>query len=444
MFIFSREPINGARWPASRYFLRLLCCLLFAAATPLVQALPATLTLADALQRALQQNPSLKVFDFRNSVLNGQLATADLSPAYALSLEAENFAGQDEFSGFDSAEISVSLSSVLEMGDKRQLRRGLVTSNRSLLDAERQVEALQLLAEVTRRFVAVLAAQHQLILAQEANQLAEQSLSIVTARADAGATPEAEVKRAQAAASQTQLSMLATQQQLDYLKVALAALWGDRTANFASVEGDLFEFGSDVAFTALYSQVEHNPAIQVFAARQRLDEAELRLSKTQASADISWSLGVRRFQESDNSALLAGISMPLFSSKRNTGAVTSARAQRQLTSAQKDIALLAMHSQLYRAFHHRQQAKFAVKTLRTTIIPALQEALTATQKAYQQGRYSYLEYASARQELLSARRSLIDTAAAALSYGTEIEQLTAEPLSADQYGEAALYTGSKQ
>ena len=394
------------------------------------------LTLNTALKRALEQNPSLKVFDFRNIALGGQLETANLKPAYELGLETENFSGSDELSGFDGAELTVSLSSVLEMGDKRAARRGIVSNGRSVLDAQRQVESLALLGEVTRRYVDVLTAQEQVSLAKEADELASQTLNIVAKRANAGATPDAEVKRAQAAASQAQLTLLSTQQQLEYLKVSLAALWGETSPNFAKIDGDLFHFGADVEFEMLYAKVEKNPAIQIFAAEERLKEAEVRLAKTQSRADISWSVGVRRFQESDNSALVAGFSMPLFSSKRNSGAVSTALAQRNEIFVQKEVALLNMHTQLFRAFHNRKQAILTAKELQNTIIPALEEALKETQAAYQRGRYGYLEYVSARQELLSARRTLIESASSALTYGAEIEQVTAEPLSTSQYGEA--------
>lgn len=401
-----------------------------------------TLTLNTALKRTIDQNPSLKVFDFRNTALNGQLETANLKPAYELGFEAENFSGSDELSGFDGAELTVSLSSVLEMGDKRAARWGIVSNSRSVLDAQRQVESLELLGEVTRRYVDVLAAQEQVSLAKEASELASQTLNIVEKRANAGATPDTEVKRAQAAAAQAQLTLLSARQQLNYLKVSLAALWGEISPNFANVKGDLYQFGVDVEFQTLYTKVEKNPAIQIFAAEGRLKEAELRLAKTQSRADISWSAGVRRFQESDNFALVAGFSMPLFSSKRNSGAVTTALAQRNAIFVQKDVALLNMHTQLFRAFHNRKQAILATKELQNTIIPALEEALKETQTAYQRGRYSYLEYVSARQELLNARRTLIESASSALTYGAEIEQLTAESLSATQYSESPEFSGS--
>lgn len=401
-----------------------------------------SITLNTALKRAIEQNPSLKVFDFRNTALSGQMKIAALKPAYELGLEAENFSGSDELSGFDGAEITVSLSSVLEMGDKRAARRGIVSGSRSVLDAQRQVESLELLGEVTRRYLDVLALQEQVSLAKEANDLADETLKIVKKRAKAGATPDAEIKRAQAAAAQAHLTLLSTQQQLDFLKVSLAALWGESSPNFASVEGDLYDFGTDVEFNTLFAKMEKNPAIRIFADEERLRDAEVRVAKTQSKADISWSIGVRRFQANDDSALVAGFSMPLFSSRRSSGAVSTALAQRNEISVQKEVALLSMHTQLFRAFHNRRQAILAAKELQSTIIPALSDALKETQTAYQRGRYGYLEYVSARQELLNARRTLIESALSALTYGAEIEQLTAEPLSASQYGESTELSGS--
>ena len=446
----SSAPSKRTRVKSIPFGKMLLVCFILNGQFPPTQAqaeaetINNNLTLSTALKRAIEQHPSLKLFDFRDTALSGQLELANLKPAYELGLEAENFSGADEFRGVDAAELTVSLSSVVEMGDKRAARRGIISNSRAVLDAQRQVESLALLGEVTRRYVDVLAAQERVSLAKEADELANQTLIIVRERADAGATPDAEVKRAQAAASQAHLMLQSARQQLGYLKVALAALWGETSPKFATIDGDLFHFGADIDFEMLYAKVEMNPAIQIFAAEERLKEAEVRLAQTQLKADISWSVGVRRFQESDNSALVAGFSMPLFSSKRSAGAVSIALAQRNEIPVQKELAVLNMHTQLFRAFHNRKQAILTAKELRNTIIPALEEALQEIQTAYQRGRYGYLEYVSARQELLSAKRTLIESASSALTYGAEIEQLTAEPLSASRYGRSPESAGSVQ
>lgn len=391
------------------------------------------LTLTEAIIRALEQNPSLKLYAFRDAAIQGQLETAKLNPVYELDVETENFAGTKDFTGVDSAELTVSLSSVIEMGGKLAARTGLVDNSRALLAAQRQVESLELLGEVTRRYIDVLAAQQRVILALEAADLAKSALTVVKKRSKAGSTPEAEVRRAQAALSQSELTLLSEQKQLVYLQVALAALWGETSPQFSAVSGDLFQFGKDVDFEMLYAKLENNPAIQIFVAEERLKDAEIRLAKTESSSDFRWSVGVRQFQDSNDSALTAGFSMPLFSASRNQGAVASALASRNEVFVQREMALLNMHTQLFRAFSNRQQAIASVTKLQNEIIPALEQALKETRQAYELGRYSYLDYVTARQELLSARHSQIEAAAAALTYGANIEQLTAEPLPASAY-----------
>jgi len=446
MFHTLNAPHNGAntlviywRWP-------IYLSLLVLSSWSLAQAeqLEHKLTLSSAIKHSLEQNPSLRVFEFRNIALRGQKEIANLRPAYEVGFEAENFSGTGNYSGSDNAELTVSLSSIIEMGDKRTARVSVVNKSRAQLEAQRQIEALELLGEVTRRYVDVLAAQERVTLAEEAAQLAQNTLDEVKKRAKRGAIPEAEVKRAQAAVGQARLTLSSEKQQREYLKVALAALWGERTPSFSKLEGNLYEFGKDVEFQRLYAMVKQNPAIQIFAAEKRLKEAEVRLAKTQASTDIRWSVGVRQFKETDDSAITAGFSMPLFSSKRSTGSIASAIAARDEVLIRKEATLIKLHTQLFRAYSNRQQAIFTTKNLQSSIIPSLEQALKETKKAYQRGRYSYLDYMTARQELIAARRTLIDAGSAALRYGADIEQLTAEPLPASQYNAPKEFQGLSQ
>lgn len=443
MFYPINAPHNGVNTPTIywRWLLYLCLLMLFPWASTQADQVEHKLTLSSAIKYSIEQNLSLRVFKFRNLALDGQRETANLRPAYEVGFESENFSGTGSFNGSDNGELTVSLSSVIEMGDKRTARVNVVSSNHAQLEAQRQVKVLELLGEVTRRYVDILAAQERVSLAEEGEQLAQNTLSEVTKRAKRGATPEAEVKRAKAAAGQARLTVSSERQQLKYFKIALAALWGEKTPSFSMVGGNLYQFGKDIEFQKLYARVKQNPAIQVFATEERLKEAEVRLAKTQASTDIRWSIGVRQFQETDDTAITAGFSVPLFSSKRSSGSIASARAARDEVFVQKEVTLLKLHTQLFHAYGNRQQAIVTARDLQSNIIPSLEQALKETKKAYQRGRYSYLDYMTARQELITARRTLIDAGSAALRYGADIEQLTAEPLPASQHNALNEFSG---
>ncbi|WP_415839184.1 TolC family protein, partial [Pseudoalteromonas maricaloris] len=130
-----------------------------------------------------------------------------------------------------------------------------------------------------------------------------------------------------------------------------------------------------------------------------------------------------------DTALVAGFSLPLFAEKRNSGAIASALAERDQVAIEKEATKLRFRNHLLRAYSNRKQAILTANSLKQSVIPMLEDALEDTQDAYQKGRYGYLDYVSARQELLNARRTLIDAASAALIYGAEIEKLTNEALS---------------
>jgi len=396
-----------------------------------------TLTLASAIKRSLAKNPAFKVFTLRQISLDGQQQTQALTPAYQLGFEVENFAGSGELQGFDSAEFTVSLSSVIEMGGKRDARMGLGSHRSAMLAAENKITALNLLAEVTRRYIGVLTAQEDLILANKATQLAEEVLIAVEKRTQAGSTPKAEIKRAMAVVGNTRLIAATKTQQLSASKFSLALLWNEKwnesSPSFSTVAGNLYHFSDDITFEKLYAKVKQNPAQLAFASEERLKSAQLRLAKSQSSTDIQWTLGIKQLQDIGDTALVAGFSVPLFSSSNNTGAIISAQAERDEVQARKATALLQLHNQLQQAYSSRKQAIYTANNLRKIIIPLLEEALAETKIAYQRGLYSYLDYLSARQELLNAKQALIASASAALLFGADIEQLIAEPLPASQH-----------
>ena len=82
-----------------------------------------------------------------------------------MGFDIENFSGTGDLSGVNGAEFTISLSSVIEMGDKREARIDVVSHRSTLLAAQKKIETLSLLGEVTRSYIEVIHAQELLILA---------------------------------------------------------------------------------------------------------------------------------------------------------------------------------------------------------------------------------------------------------------------------------------
>ncbi len=285
-----------------------------------------------------------------------------------------------------------------------------------------------MLGQVTREFIATLSLQAQLELAAEAVTLAAATHKIAARRADRGAAPQADALRASAALARLRIERSRLQVEYESRKVALATLWGETRPEFEDLQGDLFHFGPADNFKDLYQRASNSPAIQIYASRQRLRQADIELSRSRAMSDIRWQVGVRHFGETDDTALVAGISVPLFAERRSRGEVEAALAARDAVHYRREDTLLRLHARLFEAYRLRQQSIDTVEQIRTRVLPSLQEALAQTREAYEGGRYSYTEWTSAQREVLSARRALVDAATTALLNQTLIEQLTAQPL----------------
>ena len=154
----------------------------------------------------------------------------------------------------------------------------------------------------------------------------------------------------------------------------------------------------------------------------------MRLAQSQNRADLSWQVGVRRYQASDDTGLTFGISVPLFAERRNSAAIEAALAERNNVEYRQQDSLLILHERLFDAYSQRQQFITSHQQLAQYVIPNLEQALDLTRDAYQRGRSNYQDWLNAQQELLQAKRHLLETATAVLLSQATIEQLTAEPV----------------
>ncbi|MDC0535774.1 TolC family protein, partial [Francisellaceae bacterium] len=341
-----------------------------------------SITLSNAIELTLNKNPELKVYQFRDKSLNGEVQTAGLNPGYVLGANIDSLGGSNAETNPANPNFGITLSSVIELGGKRDARVQTVNARRSKLQVLRQTTALDLMAEVMRRYIAILAAQERIKVAIQAQGIAQDTLDAVKKRVTSGISPMADMKRAMARLSQAKLSVIKETQQLKYLRSALSILWGDKTPNFTYVAGNLYQLDPEVTFQSLYDQAKNSPDIALFAADSRLREAELQLIETQSTPDVDWTVGLSQYTALDYPVLVAGVSVPLFTNQRNKGAIETAVAAGEITTVTQESALLNLHTQLYHAYQNRKQAVLTIRALQDEIIPLLKESLKQTRSYY--------------------------------------------------------------
>ncbi|MFZ5492792.1 MAG: TolC family protein [Pseudomonadota bacterium] len=400
-------------WPAAR------------AAEP-----PTPLTLRDAVRASLAGNPDLAGFAFELRAQDARADAAGLRPAPTLSATAENVLGNGDHRRFDTAETTFALSQVVELGAKRQARVGAAQAGRELIAVTEQAAQLDVLAEVTRRFIHVAGDQEQLALTREITALARETVQAVGVRVDAARAPQAELRRARVALARAEVEQEHAEHELRTARRKLAAMWGDGAARFGAVTADLYALPRPVPFANLADRLDANPDFVRFASEARLRDAELRVAEARRRADVTVSGGVRHLEDSGDQALVLGFSMPLGAQRQAAPAIAEASALRGLTDARREAAAVRARAQLYALYQELRHAITETRLLRDTVLPEMSAALDETRDAYERGRYGYLEWTEAQREFIAIRRSLIEAAQSAQLFQAEIERLTGEPVAA--------------
>lgn len=387
------------------------------------------LTLDIAITQTLARNPDLGVYAHRLRAQQARADTAALRPPFEVRAEVQDAFGTGRASSFDAAESTFAVSQVLELGNKRGLRVAAAHAGTGVIDAERAATELDVLTEVTRRFIHVAADQEHLLLTQRAATLAEQTVAAAQTRVAAARAPDVELRRARVTRARAAVEQEHAEHELLSSRRRLAAMWGDRDLAFERVAADLYALPSVETFENLLARLADNPDFLRFASTERLRDAELRLAEAQARSNVTVNAGVRVLQETTDRAFVFGVTMPLSSAARARGAIAEAQALRAQTTAERDAHRVQAEAQLFELYQELRHALTEAATLRTEVLPEMEAALQDTRYAYERGRYSYLEWVDAQRELVDVQRALIDAAANAHLYRAELERLTGESLS---------------
>jgi outer membrane protein, heavy metal efflux system len=197
------------------------------------------ITLAQVLELTLLKNPELVAFSFEQRAAEARALQAGVLPNPTLGLELEDFGGTGQTKGVRSAQTTLQLSQLIELGGKRAKRLRLADFERALAGWDYEAKRLEVLAEATKAFIEVLATAERLALAQELVGLSQQVFRTVSERVKAGKVSPIEETRARVAVATIRLQAEQARGAFETARKRLAASWGSTAPAFARVEGAL-------------------------------------------------------------------------------------------------------------------------------------------------------------------------------------------------------------
>ena len=114
------------------------------------------LAITTALERTLTSSPQLQLYPYQLRIDEAKTLQAGLKPNPELGVSVENVLGNGSLSGVKSAELTLTLSQVIELGDKRQRRLESASAGKALTQAQYELDRVDVLAKTMTDYLDVL------------------------------------------------------------------------------------------------------------------------------------------------------------------------------------------------------------------------------------------------------------------------------------------------
>ena len=381
------------------------------------------ITLRQALALALMRNPELRAFSWATRASEARKMQVSLWPNPELGVEVEDVGGTGGMSGFDGAETTIQLGQLIELNGKLRKRTRVASLEKELAELDYQAKRLDVLTDTTRLFVGVLATQEQLALAEELVQLSEQVMTTVSQRVEAGKDSPVEKTKSEIALASVRIEREKARQNLESARKQLSAIWAGKSPIFEKVAGQFDVVPSIPTGDQLTDLIAQNPDISRWVVELEQRRAVFELEKAKATPDITLSGGFRRFNETDDNAVVFGVSIPLPIANRNQGSILEARHNLAKAGEERKAAETRVNTALASSYRELSNAFTEATELKSKVLDGAQDVFDASTEGYRQGKLDYLNVLDAQRTLFEAKGQYIEALGAYHKARADVERL---------------------
>jgi outer membrane protein, heavy metal efflux system len=357
--------------------------------------------LQDAIARAEESSPLLRAAEAEVRAAEARVRQAGASPNPELDVEVENALGSGPYSGFSSTELTVSLAQRFELGGKRGARHTLARAELELAQLSFARSRADLLRDIRNAFADLLAAQQRLGIAREVSSDAEELARATRVFVENGRDPPLRQLRAEAALAESRANEAKAAADITTAKVALSSLMGIAETELEAAEPERAE-----AVPAI--TVGSALGARIAEAEGRVAEARVGVERAGGVPDVTARAGLRGFAETDDIAVVGGVSLPLPIRDRNRGGVEAARASAQAADARALQARLDAARELRDAQTLLEAANARLGALEGSGLEQAREAVRVARIGYAAGKFSLVEVLDAQAALNNARSGIVD------------------------------------
>ena len=351
------------------------------------------LSLEEALVRAGQRRLEIAAIPSETQAGEGNVVQASVGPAAELDLETQS----------DLGDSKVEIIFVQERGGKRDARVAAARAELEALGARAEVLRLDVGYQVRKAYSAVIAAEQSLRLTEEARALARSLTETVAEKVRAGAASPIEETRAAVRLHGTSAEVERARREVALARADLALAVGDDGVRSQPLEGRLSEDTSLPDAAAPAARLSSSPDLKHLDRQVAVRRSILAAEQAQSSRDISWRAAAHYNSPDEEAWLSFGVTIPLFGSGRNRGALAAAAADVDRAEQERAAAERRRTAEWERAQAGLQASAREAEILRDEVLAGAERAFATVQEGYRLGKFPYLDVLDASQVLLEAR-----------------------------------------
>lgn len=358
------------------------------------------LTREEAVRRALGDDPGVLAAAAGQAAAEALVLQAGARANPTLEVQLEDFAGSNSFGGVDSAQATYSLAQEFSLGGDRRARRRAAEQGSAIASLRAGLSRADLQETVELAFVE----------AQAAVALVDVASKRVATARDLAATVERRVAEARdpaAARSRTQAQFAEARAALDVAlararaaKAALATHWGG--ADDLELEAQ-----SLFATSMRGASASVSPDLALSEAERARAEAQVDIERARQAPDPTLRAGFRQLRETDASAFVVGVSVPLPVWNRNSGGIAAARADAARAGYELRAHERALSREIAFLTAQAEAARAEFAAYESDVFPSSERARREAFAAYAAGGLSYIDVLDAEAALTLTRERQI-------------------------------------
>jgi cobalt-zinc-cadmium efflux system outer membrane protein len=379
--------------------------------------LPDKVTIAQAVQEALDHNLNLLAERYNISVAEARIITARLRPNPVFSAGVDYIDFLNQFNDVDNAgptEYNLRTDFLLERGRKRELRTEVAQNAKEVAQLQLLNTTRTLVLDVQNAFVDVLQAKDNVALARDNLTAFQGIVEVNTNRVRAGDLAKVELTRTQVARLQFQTALRQAEARLRIALNRLQTVMGRLTPSPTfDVVGAMRRDTTPVVLETLNTEaLQLRPDLLALRRDQARSQSEIRSQLAQGKVD--YTIGTmyhRQFYNGHGSSLGFFFQAPLPVFNRNQGEIERARQEQQQIQARIRASELGIQDEVRNAWVQYNTSRELLASIERDLLDQARDVRDTMEYSYRRGEASLVEFLDAQRAFNDARQSYNDARA---------------------------------